>query len=150
MKLNGRYFRTNSQKFIKVLGELQIDLFAARLNFEVEPFCSWKPDPVATYIDSFSIELNEFYSYAFSTICFNSCSFCRKFRWKGQRLMVVPKWLSKPWFSQVTTLIISQIVLISVTHDVLFLPSGLNKVHSMVNWLMLSNYELLNSEIYDL
>ncbi|CAG2243320.1 unnamed protein product [Mytilus edulis] len=31
-----------------------IDLFASRLNFQLENYCSWKPDPLSAFIDAFT------------------------------------------------------------------------------------------------
>ena len=39
-------------------GKPSIDLFASRLNFQLRPFVSWKPDPEAFAIDAFSISWN--------------------------------------------------------------------------------------------
>ena len=37
-----------------IFPELNIDLFASRLNNQLESYCSWKPDPGCTYVDAFS------------------------------------------------------------------------------------------------
>ena len=84
----------SQDKFTEIcqsLGEPPIDLFASRLNFNVEPFCSWKPDPEAIYIDSFSIEWNEFYGYAFPPFAL-ILAVLQKIQMEGTTvLMVVPK-----------------------------------------------------------
>ena len=46
-------------------GKPSIDLFASRLNFQLRPFVSWKPDPQAFAIDAFSISWTEHNFYAF-------------------------------------------------------------------------------------
>ena len=121
----------------QILGEPQVDLFASRLNFKVKPFCSWMPDPEATYIDSFSIDWNDVFGYAFPPFALIP-AVLQKIQMEGATvLMVVPKWPTKPWFSQFMRMIVSQTVLIPVTHGVLFLPSRPDKVHSMVNRLRL-------------
>ena len=65
-------------------------------------------------------------------------------------LMVIPKWPTKLWFSQFMRLIVSQTVLIPVTHDVLFLSSRPDRVFFYGESVDFSNYELLNSKIYGL
>ena len=37
-------------------GKPCIDLFASRLNFKVQKYGSWKPDPSATAIDTFTLD----------------------------------------------------------------------------------------------
>ena len=49
-------------------GKPSIDLFASRLNFQLRPFVSWKPDPEAFAIDAFSISWTEHNFYAFSLL----------------------------------------------------------------------------------
>ncbi|XP_068684862.1 uncharacterized protein [Montipora foliosa] len=44
-----------------------IDIFASRLNFQLRPFVSWKPDPQAFAIDAFSISWTEHNFYASPT-----------------------------------------------------------------------------------
>ena len=46
-----------------------IDLFASRLNKKVSVFCSWKPDPEASYIDAFSMDWRMF------SLCYVFCPF---------------------------------------------------------------------------
>ena len=38
------------------LGQPNIDLFASRLNCQVNPFSSWKLDPDAMVVDSFTLD----------------------------------------------------------------------------------------------
>ena len=46
--------------------EPEIDLFASYLNFQVENYISWFPDPKASIIDAFSIDWTDKTFYAFS------------------------------------------------------------------------------------
>ena len=42
-------------KFItESFGQFEIDLFASRLNFKLQPYSLWKPDPTANFVDAFS------------------------------------------------------------------------------------------------
>ena len=45
--------------------ELNIDLFASRLNNQLDTYCSWKPDPGCTHVDAFSINWSNFNFFAF-------------------------------------------------------------------------------------
>ena len=53
--------RRDMQKCIwsKVLGVLDIDLFASRLSKQVPRFCAWWPDSDTVYIDSFMYDWGE-------------------------------------------------------------------------------------------
>jgi len=48
-----------------VYPELNIDLFASRLNDQLDVYYSWKPDPGCTYVDAFSIDWGNFNFFAF-------------------------------------------------------------------------------------
>ena len=49
---------------VRLLGPVTIDLFADRLNAQMERYVSWKPDPFAMATDAFSLKWNqERYSY---------------------------------------------------------------------------------------
>ena len=45
--------------------EPEIDLFPSYLNFQVEKYISWFPDPKASIIDAFSVEWTDKKFYAF-------------------------------------------------------------------------------------
>ena len=47
-KLNEYVFRN----IVSHWGKPNIDLFASRLNFQVENYCSWKPDPYAQHVNA--------------------------------------------------------------------------------------------------
>ena len=59
----------NPQVYQDIISKLKfdpkIDLFASRLNFQVKPFASFRPDPEASYIDAFSLNWGGLKFYAF-------------------------------------------------------------------------------------
>lgn len=44
----------------RLFGKPNIDLFANSLNAQVEIYCSWKPDPNASFVDAFTIDWSIF------------------------------------------------------------------------------------------
>ena len=50
---------------MSVLLPTGIDLFASRLNRQVETFVSWKPEPEAWAVDAFSLNWKDIVFYAF-------------------------------------------------------------------------------------
>lgn len=76
-----------------------VDLFASRHNYKVEQFVSWKPDPLATYVDAFTINWATFDAiYVFPPF---SC-WGKVLKWlriyKGQALVIFPDWRSQFWY----------------------------------------------------
>ena len=58
----------NAQVFkyiMHVMGPCQIDLFATRLNHQLDHYVSWRPDPFATATDAFQITWRDYQGYAF-------------------------------------------------------------------------------------
>ena len=64
------------ESIVSLFGKPDIDLFASRLNAQVEDYVSWRPHPMAKFADAFSIEWSEFFFYAFPPFlsCFQVCA----------------------------------------------------------------------------
>ena len=60
-RLNPRLFHALSH----VWGPFEIDLFADRLNCQVDIFVSWKPDPAAETVDAFQVNWSQLKGYVF-------------------------------------------------------------------------------------
>jgi hypothetical protein len=49
----------NNQCFNEIITcfpEVNIDMFASRLNNKLDVYCSWQPDPGCSYVDAFSVD----------------------------------------------------------------------------------------------
>ena len=53
-KLSSHFLKKISSTF----GNPRLDLFASRINYEIDWYISWKPDPEALAMDAFSIKWN--------------------------------------------------------------------------------------------
>lgn len=108
-----------------LFGTPSIDLFASRLNKQVTPFCSWKPDPEAAFFDAFSLNWDRFtLPYLFPP--FSLISRClqkiRAERVKGW--IVVPFWTSQPWMGMLLRMLIDHPRLIRKSRHILTHPSS--------------------------
>ena len=57
-------------RLCSLCGVPDIDLFASRLNHKVPRYASWKPDPLASFVDAFTLNWCEFSNaYAFPHFC---------------------------------------------------------------------------------
>ena len=72
-KLNETIF----SKLVNNWGKPDIDLFASRLNFQVDTYCSWKPDPYANHVIAFLIDWHS-YSLVYLFPPFSTLSSCIK------------------------------------------------------------------------
>lgn len=114
----------NSDMYSKIVnnfGELSIDLFASRLNAKHVTYASWKPDPSALFVDSFSknwSEFNNFYAFPpFSMImkCLQKIS-----EEEAQGIMLVPLWPTQPWFPKIMRMLISPVLILP--RNIIHLP----------------------------
>ena len=58
----------NRQIFLKIqklIGELEIDLFASTLNYQLKKFGSWNPDPMSLATDAFLLNWTTIKGYTF-------------------------------------------------------------------------------------
>ena len=109
----------------EVFGTPSIDLFASRLNKQISPFCSWKPDPEATYFDAFSLNWARF-SLPYLFLHFALISRClQKIRAEQAKgWIVVPFWTSQPWMGMLLGMLIDHPRLIKKRKDILTHPSS--------------------------
>ena len=74
-----------------------IDLFASKLNFQIKKSCAWKPEPLASFIDAFTLNWNDFNSvYIFPPFSLlGSC--VQKIRMeKAKGIVIAPLWPTQP------------------------------------------------------
>lgn len=113
------------QLLCNVFGFPSIDLFASRLNRQITPFCSWKPDPEAAFFDAFSLNWSSFpLTYLFPP--FSLISRClQKIRAeKAKGWIVVPFWTSQPWMGMLLGMLIDHPRLIRKSKFILTHPSS--------------------------
>lgn len=75
-----------------------IDLFASRINTQLDNFVSYRPDPLCSAVDAFSIPWGELLFYAFPPF---AClpKVIQKVRWeKASGLIIAPDWTSQAWY----------------------------------------------------
>ena len=85
-------------KLCEKFGTPDIDLFASRLNHQLENYVAWRPDPGAIAIDAFSMSWNANYNYAFPPFSMITRLLEKLTREGGQMLLIVPAWPTKPWY----------------------------------------------------
>ena len=114
---NSRHFNDNVEwmlnkegfnKLETKFGAFDLDLFASRLNNQLEQFASWKPDPEALYVDAFSFCWSDIYMYAFPPFSLiPRVLTLRKLEEDGgQMLLIAPIWTIQARYSQVARLLI--------------------------------------------
>ena len=106
-----------------------IDLFASRLNHQLETFASFRPDPEAWHIDAFSLDWGALDFYAFPPFpCISSC--IQKIIQDGARgILLTPNWPNQVWYPSLLKMAISNPIIINARMDLLTLPSNCQIAH---------------------
>ncbi|KAK3099363.1 hypothetical protein FSP39_003273 [Pinctada imbricata] len=109
-------------QLINKWGKPDIDLFASRLNKQVSTFCSYRPDPEATFINAFSISWHNFYAYLNPP--FSILGRClQKIRQdEGNCLLIAPVWTTQVWFPVVMDLLIDYPLILPTIDNLLVQP----------------------------
>ena len=84
-----------------------IDLFASRLNNQVNNYCSWHPDPFSTHVNAFSITWNKYrLVYAFPPFSVIGRVLQKLTEDQSRMILIVPDWATTPWFSILPSMMI--------------------------------------------
>ena len=91
-----------------IWGSFQIDLFASRLNYKVQDYVSWKPDPGAKFVNAFHMNWANSYFYCFPpSSVIASCLQKIKFQ-EATGVILIPLWQTQPWFTTLLHLLIDR------------------------------------------
>ena len=100
-----------------------IDLFASRLNCQVQRYCSWQPDPGAVYVDSLMYDWSEeAFVYAFPPFSIIYKVIQKWIHDKAHGILVVPFWPTQPWFTLFNQMTCDTPITFDVVTDELMLP----------------------------
>lgn len=123
-QLSPGIFTEISQRF----GPFDVDLFASRLNNQCSLYCSWKPDPSASYVDAFTVDwgkINNPYLFPpFSVIMRCLQKICTD---KTRATLITPLWSTQPWFPKMMHMLVEPPVVLPL--NVLRLPFKRDVVH---------------------
>lgn len=101
----------------------KIDLFASRLNKQFSTYCSFRPDPDASFIDAFSISWSDKQFYCFPPISCVLRVLQKIIQDKATGVIVVPKWPSQSWYPILTSLFALPPITLSPSKNLLSLPA---------------------------
>ena len=132
--------------------DLDIDLFASRLNYKISKFVSWKADPLAWAIDAFTLQWKNFIFYAFPPFSLID-RVCQKVLVdEAEGILVVPYWPAQSWFPLVLKLCVNPPWIIKPGKRILILqnkPETLHPLHKNLHLLVCHVSGLhYNKEIY--
>ena len=116
--LHKSYFEKVVQKF----GRPSIDIFASRLNTQLERYISWFPDPHAESVDAFTLDWSNLDFYAFPPFCLLARCIQKIKSDKASGILVVPNWPTQAWFPCLNTILMEQPLLLRSSANLLIQP----------------------------
>ena len=108
----------------KIFGEVQVDLFAERINAQKPKYVSWKPDPGAMAMDAFSLNWSQISAYAFPPFCLIGRCLAKIRKDQATVVIIAPVWPGQPWYATLLGMVICQPFLLPPGHDVITSPQG--------------------------
>ena len=115
----------NAQVFkciMQVMGPCQIDLFATRLNHQLDHYVSWRPDPFAMATDAFQITWRNYQGYAFPPFALVGKCLQKIHQEESTVVLVAPVWETQWWYPYLLQLLIDYPLLLPVHPDLLSDP----------------------------
>ena len=109
----------------------QIDLFATRINYQLKPFISYRPDPEAMAINAFLTSWTNLLFYAFPPFAIISKTLQKAFMDKAEGILIVLHWKNQPWFSRLTKLLVREPLLLCSSKQLLYLPNQPSVKHPL-------------------
>ena len=131
--LNPLDFRQITDTF----GVPEVDLFATRLNNQVEKYVAWHPEPEAWAVDAFSVPWDDLQFYAFPPFSLIGRVLSKVVQEEAQGILVVPLWTTQPWFPHLLKLLIDHPRVVQPCRNLLTLPGKAEEVHPLFNKLQL-------------
>lgn len=131
-KLNEAVFESLTERW----GLPDVDLFASRLNHQVDRYVSWGPDPDAIHIDAFTMKWHGdlyFVNPPFSLLS----RVVQKLQLdQSEAIIIAPSWKTQVWFSSLMKLLIDVPLLLPRAQKLLYLPYDPKKTHPLLPRLM--------------
>ncbi|MEW8548535.1 MAG: reverse transcriptase domain-containing protein [Candidatus Thiodiazotropha sp.] len=131
-KLNSEIFHIITE----IWGQPAVDMFASRLNKQIERFVSWHPDPDCIAVDAFSLNWSNELIYAFPPFSLIGRLVQKLRHDQGEMILVAPVWLTQGWFTAVMELLIDLPRIFRVRQDTLSLTYS-DRIHPLANHLHL-------------
>ena len=134
------------QQIMEILSRCNIDLFATRLNSQLDQFVSWRSDPNAAGTDVLLLPWDKWKGYAFPPFCL--ISRCLKKREdRASLILAAPVWRAQLWYPALLELLIDHPLILPKNPMLLTDPFG--KPHPLVaaGQLQLATWKLSGVDI---
>ena len=100
----------NREIFRKITTRLftpKLDIFASRINHQLDKYVSWKPDPGAHAVDAFTLDWSTETIYAFPPFSLLGRVDQKLEEDQAEGIVIIPHWPSQPWYPKVMHLAVT-------------------------------------------
>ena len=108
-----------------------IDLFASKINKQVEQYVSYRLDPHAAAVDAFTLTWTKLTFYAFPPFSLMANVSSKIKNEKSREVCVLPKWPTKPWYAKAMEMLKKPPIHPKASKDLLQLPSHPEETHPL-------------------
>ena len=115
---------------INTFGYPEIDIFATRINTQLQNYGSCSCEPEAKAVDAFLTDWGKQFSCIFPPFSFLGKVTSNMWREKARRIVIIPKWTTQYWYPVIMEMAISEIT-IKLAPDSLLLPQDKRKLHPL-------------------
>ncbi len=136
--LNPRYFQTINEKW----GPFDIDLFATRINTQIEKFISWMADPECFLVNAFSFSWTGINGYAFPPFSLISRVLQKVREDEASITVIAPVWPTQVWYPQILALCVEPPHFLPQKLNLLLLPQNVQQQHHLLPKMKLAAFKL--------
>ena len=127
-KLNPSIFKSVMEHFD---WKPEIDLFASRINFQIQKFVSYHHDPDSWAVNAFTFDWGSMKFYAFPPFSCVNKMLNKIVTDKAEGIVIVPNWPSQCWYSMLKIISANGPFIISPSNNQLHLPNQPMDVHPL-------------------
>ncbi len=124
-------------KCVQLVFRPNIDLFASRLNAQLDAYISWKPDPGAVITDAFSVSWSSYKFYALPPFSLLDKVIQRILTDRAEGLLIAPYWPTQHWYPKLMKMCVSCPRRIPPAKNLLTLPYAPDTIHPLHRRLQL-------------
>lgn len=117
----------NKIKFLEIHSHydfhVNVDLFASRVNKQIQKFVSYRPDPECYAVDAFSIPWSNLQFYAFPPFICITKALNKIIRDEATGIIVVPNWPTQAWYPLLLRVLVKEPFCLYSSQYLLQLPN---------------------------
>ena len=120
----------------------EVDLFATRLNAQLQTFVSWQPDPMAWRVDALFLDWGKLKGYAFPPFALLPRCLSKISEEKATIVLIAPVWRTQTWYPRLLEMAVRNPIILPKKIDLLRLPHNRTLIHPLADQMFLAAWRL--------